>query len=116
MAAPDPQDDCTGSAPGPSGSGTGGGGRSGDAEKTKPETLAGSRDPGWAPGSPKLRGGNWARAPARSPPVAMETASTGKAGGAAARKWRLGLWSLAGPLLFNSPMHLLCVLYLQDQP
>ena len=83
----------------------------------KPETLAGEPGPGLGAGVAEAAPRELGSGPARPPPVAMETASTGKAGGrlCPANGVR-NSGPLAGPLLCNSPRNLLCVLYLQYQP
>lgn len=59
---------------------------------TKPAQQAGESGPGWGAGVAEAAPRELGSSPARSPPVAMETASTGKAGGQALlpRKWRRG--------------------------
>lgn len=59
---------------------------------TKPAPQAGESGPGWGAGAGEAAPRELGWSPARSPPVAMETASTGKAGGRAPlpRKWRRG--------------------------
>ena len=83
----------------------------------KPEPQAGEPGPGLGSGAREAVPRELGSGPARPPPVAMETASTGKAGGRRCPANGVGdSGPPTGPLLCSSPMHLPRALYLEHQP